>query len=81
MLSHDFLHVHWATDKINELRQNVTAQGEASRHGRITAWGTNVLRDLLRDESERRAIGGGPDWKARHAKSWEAAFGLSRRSR
>lgn len=33
-----------------------------------------ILGDLLRDHSEREAIGGGPGWRERHAKTWARAW-------
>lgn len=35
-----------------------------------------ILSDLVTDESERRAIGGGPNWQERHAKTWARAMEL-----
>lgn len=35
-----------------------------------------IIHDLVTDESERRAIGGGPGWKERHEKTWARAMEL-----
>lgn len=35
-----------------------------------------ILHDLVQDECEMRAIGGGPGWKERHEKTWARAFEL-----
>lgn len=35
-----------------------------------------ILHDLVMDESERRAIGGGPNWRERHEKTWARAMEL-----
>ncbi len=36
-----------------------------------------VLHDLCMDHSERVAIGGGPGWRERHAKTWARAYELA----
>lgn len=72
----DFLH-DWAADKINDLRQERDSARQEASDWKDRSWELEcALRDLLRDESERRAIGGGPDWKTRHAASWTAAFDI-----
>ena len=37
---------------------------------------TDILHDLVTDECERRAIGGGPNWRERHEKTWARAMEL-----
>lgn len=65
----------WAADTIDDLRserdslkrQLADALDQLTEHA-------EALHDLCMDQCEREAIGGGPNWRERHAKTWARAF-------